>query len=104
MARHSPGDHVLIADREGEDVPSINGLARRGCPDYLPEDAAEVCESHARGVHRASERGYVVVWARIRSWREDCRTWEALRHLDDRQLRDLGIATRPWDLVRKEFP
>jgi hypothetical protein len=41
---------------------------------------------------------------RRRRRREDRQTWNALRHLDDRQLRELGLPSRPADLVRRDFP
>lgn len=41
---------------------------------------------------------------RFRKWREDRRTWDALRHLDDRQLKDFGIHSRPPELTKREFP
>ena len=41
---------------------------------------------------------------RFRKWREDQQTWAALRHLDDRQLKEFGIYPRPPDLTKREFP
>jgi len=41
---------------------------------------------------------------RFRKWREDQQTWAALRHLDDRQLKEFGIYPRPPDLTKRKFP
>jgi len=41
---------------------------------------------------------------RFRRWREDRQTWAALRHLDDRQLKEFGIYPRPPDLTQRKFP
>jgi uncharacterized protein YjiS (DUF1127 family) len=41
---------------------------------------------------------------RFRRWREDRRTWAALKHLDDMQLKEFGIHSRPADLTKREFP
>ena len=41
---------------------------------------------------------------RFRKWREDQQTWAALRHLDDRQLKEFGFYRRPPDLTKREFP
>jgi uncharacterized protein YjiS (DUF1127 family) len=41
---------------------------------------------------------------RFRRWREDQQTWAALRHLDDRQLKEFGIYPRPPELTRRKFP
>jgi len=41
---------------------------------------------------------------RFRRWREDQQTWAALRHLDDHQLKEFGIHTRPPDLTKRKFP
>ena len=53
--------------------------------------------------HSISEvmRGIAI---RFRKWREDQQTWAALRHLDDRQLKEFGIYPRPPDLTKREFP
>ena len=37
-------------------------------------------------------------------WREDQETWEELKHLDHRQLKEFGIYPRPPDLVKCKFP
>ena len=41
---------------------------------------------------------------RFRRWREYQQTWAALRHLDDRQLKEFGIYPRPPDLTKRKFP
>ena len=41
---------------------------------------------------------------RFRRWREYQQTWAALRHLDDRQLKEFGIYSRPLDLAQRKFP
>jgi len=41
---------------------------------------------------------------RFRRWREYQQTWAALRHLDDRQLKEFGIYPRPPDLTQRKFP
>jgi uncharacterized protein YjiS (DUF1127 family) len=41
---------------------------------------------------------------RFRRWREDRQTWAALRHLDDRQLKEFGIYPRPPELTKRKFP
>jgi len=41
---------------------------------------------------------------RFRRWREDQQTWAALRHLDDRQLKEFGIYPRPPELTNRKFP
>ena len=41
---------------------------------------------------------------RFRRWREDRQTWAALRDLDDRQLKELGIYPRPPELTNRKFP
>jgi len=41
---------------------------------------------------------------RFRRWREHQQTWAALRHLDDRQLKEFGIYPRPPDLTKRKFP
>ena len=41
---------------------------------------------------------------RFRKWREDQQTWAALRHLDDRQLKEFGIYPRPPELAKRKFP
>jgi len=41
---------------------------------------------------------------RFRRWREDRQTRAALRHLDDRQLKEFGIYPRPPDLIKRKFP
>jgi len=41
---------------------------------------------------------------RFRRWREHQQTWAALRHLDDRQLKEFGIYPRPADLTKRKFP
>ena len=41
---------------------------------------------------------------RFRRWREHQQTWAALRHLDDRQLKEFGIGERPPDLTKQNFP
>ena len=42
--------------------------------------------------------------AAFRKWLEDQETWEALRRLDDRQLKDFGIHYRPPELSQHKFP
>jgi uncharacterized protein DUF1127 len=41
---------------------------------------------------------------RFRRWREDQQTWAALRHLDDRQLKEFRIYPRPPELTKRKFP
>jgi uncharacterized protein YjiS (DUF1127 family) len=41
--------------------------------------------------------------AALRRWREDQETWDALRLLDDRQLKDFGIHRRPPELVEQKL-
>jgi uncharacterized protein YjiS (DUF1127 family) len=41
---------------------------------------------------------------RFRRWREYQQTCAALRHLDDRQLKEFGIDPRPPDLAQRKFP
>jgi uncharacterized protein YjiS (DUF1127 family) len=41
--------------------------------------------------------------AGLQRWREDQETWNALRLLDDRQLKDLGIHRRPPELVEQKL-
>jgi uncharacterized protein YjiS (DUF1127 family) len=41
--------------------------------------------------------------SRLRRWREDRQTLEALRHLDDRQVKEFGIYPRPRDLTNRKF-
>jgi uncharacterized protein YjiS (DUF1127 family) len=50
---------------------------------------------------REATRGIVL---RFRRWREYQQTWAALRHLDDRQLKEFGIDPRPPDLAQRKFP
>jgi uncharacterized protein YjiS (DUF1127 family) len=40
----------------------------------------------------------------FRRWREDRQTWAALRHLDDRQLKEFGIYPRAPDVTKRKFP
>lgn len=49
-------------------------------------------------------RLYADIAFRFRRWREDQQTWAALRHLDDRQLKEFGIYPRPPDVTKGKFP
>jgi uncharacterized protein YjiS (DUF1127 family) len=46
---------------------------------------------------------HTAVVSRFRRWREERQTWDALRHLDDRQLKDFGIHSRSPDLMDRKF-
>ncbi len=56
------------------------------------------------GVARRCAALCAVIAVHFRKWREDQRTWDALAHLDDRQLKEFGIHSRPPELTRREFP
>ena len=47
---------------------------------------------------------FAAIAVRFRKWREDRQTWDALQHLDDRQLKEFGIHSRPPELTKREFP
>jgi uncharacterized protein YjiS (DUF1127 family) len=44
-----------------------------------------------------------VIPAALRRWREDQETWDSLRRLDDRQLKEFGICHRPPELVEQKL-
>jgi len=65
-------------------------------PDFLRGEIAVISDKvGAVGAHIA---------LRFRRWREDRQTWAALRQLDDRQLKEFGIYSRPPELIKRKFP
>jgi uncharacterized protein YjiS (DUF1127 family) len=120
MASRFQGKRVLITDSEVMMGPSISETVRA-------EDASIVADNRDLTTHSAVEdvihkTGRTDVLSRtshgprvlavflrdiafrFRRWREDQQTWAALRHLDDRQLKEFGIYSRPLDLTKREFP
>jgi uncharacterized protein YjiS (DUF1127 family) len=97
MASRFQGKRVLITDCEVMMGPLISEAMRA-------EGADLVADNRALTTHSAVEDLIHDIAFRFRRWREDQQTWAALRHLDDRQLKEFGIYPRPPDLAKRKFP
>jgi len=96
MTSGSQGRRILITDREVMGPLASEAIRSKG---------VAFLAGHRRGAPR-SVIGDLTrhIALRFRRWREDRQTWAALSYLDDGQLKEFGIPSRPPDLTLPRFP
>jgi hypothetical protein len=97
MASRFQAKRVPITDCEAMKGPLISEA-------MCAEGADPVADIGDLTAHSAVEGLIHDIAFRFRRWRADQQTWEALRHLDDRQLKEFRIYPRPPELTKRKFP